>query len=115
MKSISFKVVATVMATLFSIQLFSQATQTTTFTVLGNCEMCKKRIETAASKVKGVEAAEWDAGRQVVVLTYNTTIAKPEDVGAAIAKAGYDNQYASGDDSAYKKLPKCCKYNRKKE
>lgn len=115
MKLLSFKIVATVVATLFSIQLFSQAVQTTTFTVLGNCDMCKKRIEAAANKVKGVEAAKWDAGRQVVVLTYNTTIAKPEDVGAAIANAGYDNQYATGDDKAYKKLPACCKYVRKKE
>lgn len=115
MKTISFKVPATIIALLLSIQLFSQTKTTSSFTVSGNCESCKKRIEAAANKVKGVESALWEADKQQVTIVYDGAKTKPEDVGTAIAKAGYDNQYAKAEDNAYKKLPTCCKYDRKKE
>lgn len=107
------KIPAILIALVFTIQLSAQ-TQTTTFSVSGNCEMCKKRIEAAAKK-SGATTAIWSAEQQMVVVSYDATKTSPQKVGEAIAKAGYDNQYATGDAAAYKKLPACCKYTRKTE
>ncbi|MGB1992790.1 MAG: heavy-metal-associated domain-containing protein [Flavobacteriaceae bacterium] len=39
--------------------------------VLGNCDMCKKRIEKAAFSVKGVKYASWDNSSGQLRLIYN--------------------------------------------
>ena len=40
------------------------------FSVMGACEQCKDRIETAA-KIKGVKTAVWDVDKQLLSLTFN--------------------------------------------
>ena len=82
---------------------------TTTLNVSGNCGMCKRRIEEACV-LKGVKAAKWDAKTGVLALTFDAKRTNLAKIGAAIAKAGYDNDQAKSTDKKYNKLPQCCQY-----
>ena len=84
------------------------------FTVAGNCDICKDRIETAALSVKGVASASWDAEKQMVHLQFNPKKTDTDAVQQAIAKAGHDTEKYQADDSVYQDLPECCSYNRLK-
>ena len=84
-----------------------------TFKVWGNCGMCEKRIESAASKVKGVKTADWDEDKGIMILTYDPSQTTPEHVQKAIAAAGYDTEMVKAEDNTYSKLPGCCQYKRK--
>lgn len=97
-----------------SIVSFGQAksTQTTTFTVKGNCEQCKERIENAAD-IKGVKICKWDEKTQVATVTYAPDKVTPEQIQQAIAKAGHDVGTFKATDASYKKLPDCCQYRDK--
>jgi hypothetical protein len=104
MKTLKLKgIIALVIAVLISTATFAQTTSNLltkgTFKVSGNCDMCKKRIETAALTTKGVKTAK--TSEQVI--------------GQNIAKAGYDNDHATAEPGAYNKLPACCKYTRDKK
>jgi len=82
---------------------------TTTLSVKGNCEMCKKRIENAAD-IKGVKNCNWDEKTKIATITYSSDKTSMVEIEQAIAKKGYDTESAKADEAAYKKLPKCCQY-----
>ena len=92
----------------------AQDVKTDTFKVWGNCGMCKKTIEKAAT-VNGVQKAEWNRETKVFTLLYNPAVTTNEKIQKAIAAAGYDTEKFTGDDKAYEKLPGCCHYDRKKK
>lgn len=94
--------------------LTKQAMEKAMFTVAGNCEMCKDRIETAAKSVNGVLTAEWNAEKQMVHVMYDPEKANTDDVQKAIAKEGHDTEKFKADDDVYKALPECCLYERLK-
>lgn len=77
--------------------------------------MCEKRIEKAASEVKGVVKADWDAEKGIMILTYNPVETTIETVQKAIAAVGYDTEKVKADDKLYAKLPACCQYKRNLE
>ena len=81
------------------------------FTVYGNCGMCKKTIEKAAS-IKGVKSAVWNMETDVMTVRYDTTIVKLVEIKNAIASSGYDTDECRASDEAYKKLHGCCQYER---
>jgi len=85
---------------------------TSTFKVSGNCEMCKKKIETAAKSVKGVKSAVWDKDTKMITVKYDDKKAKLTDIHNKIASVGYDTDKVKGDDKAYDKLHACCQYDR---
>ncbi|MFN0047707.1 MAG: heavy-metal-associated domain-containing protein [Cytophagales bacterium] len=87
--------------------------ETTTFKVYGNCEMCKKRIETSLKK-PGITSANWNVDTKIVTLVYNSHSIALEDIHKAIAAAGYDTEKEKASDKAYSKLPECCQYERVK-
>lgn len=89
-------------------QIKSQ-TITTTLSVKGNCDMCKKRIENAAD-IKGVKNCNWDEKTKIATITYSSDKTSMVEIEQAIAKKGYDTESAKADEAAYKKLPKCCQY-----
>lgn len=89
-----------------------KTTKTDTFKVSGNCGMCEKRIETAASEVNGVVKADWDADKGIMILTYNPVETTIETVQKAIAAVGYDTEKVKANDKNYSKLPRCCQYKR---
>lgn len=82
-----------------------------TFTVYGNCSMCKERIEKAALSVKGVLKAHWDENTKLLQLNLDEKV-KVADVHKAIAKAGHDTDIETASDKVYKNLHECCQYAR---
>lgn len=83
-----------------------------TFAVKGNCELCKARIEKAATGVKGVKMAMWEQKTQMLHLQYDPSLTAPEKVMQAIANAGHDAGKVKATATAYKSLPSCCQYKR---
>ncbi|MEL6671138.1 MAG: cation transporter [Bacteroidota bacterium] len=83
---------------------------TDTLEVTGVCKMCKARIEKAAMYVRGVKFAEWQAETQGLKVVYKTKKTNPEQICAAVALAGHDNELLKSTEEAYEKLPGCCKY-----
>lgn len=112
MKTIS--IFAAILFSITSLNTSAQNTAVTTQTikVWGNCGMCKTTIEKAAKKA-GTTAASWDEDTKELRVSFDTTKTSSQRIQMAIAKAGYDTQDLTGDNSAYKKLPACCHYERK--
>lgn len=83
---------------------------TTTFTVYGNCDKCKKNIESPFKEMKGVEKATWDKKTKQFTITYDPTVLTEKRIKEIIAEQGYDSDDVKASDEAYAKLPKCCRY-----
>ncbi len=84
------------------------------FKVNGNCNMCKENIE-SASMLKGVKSSTWSKKTHVLTVKYDESKVKLDDIHASIAKKGYDTDKVSADDKTYRKLPKCCRYDREEK
>lgn len=91
--------------------VIAQTDSVAVFDVLGNCGMCKKRIETAA-KISGVEAAVWDTKTQKITVKYDTKKVSLNKVHQAIAAVGHDTPLVKAEDEVYEKLHECCLYER---
>lgn len=85
--------------------------KTETIKVLGNCSMCKDRIEKAA-KVDGVENASWDAKTDLLTVSYDPSKTSPDALAKKVAAVGHDAGKYKADDKVYNALPACCKYDR---
>src|SRR5688572_257178 len=114
MKSI---VLSIVLASLFLLPSITSIAQnlnkdtTVVFKVSGECEMCKKRIETAAQG-KGVSAAKWNISTKNLSLTYNPTKTRLQKVHDRIADVGHDTELKKAATSVYNALPECCLYRK---
>lgn len=97
---------------LLSTQSFAQKKTTETFNVSGNCGMCKKTIEKAASDA-GADFAEWNKETKQMTVKFRSGKTSLETIQDKIANAGYDNAGKKASDAAYGKLPQCCQYDRK--
>ena len=84
----------------------------TSFEVLGNCEMCKMRIEKAAISVKGVKFANWNIPDNKLTLIYNSKRVDLIEIHKSIANSGHDTSEISAPDEVYVELPICCLYVR---
>ena len=85
--------------------------KTDTIKVWGNCETCKDKIEKAAMTA-GATAAEWNDETKLLVVSYDASKTSNIDIQKKIASLGYDTQDVKATEAAYKKLDKCCQYNR---
>jgi hypothetical protein len=83
--------------------------KTDTFTVGGNCNMCKKRIENAAY-LKGVKRAEWNKDQHLMTVIYKPSKTNALAIQTAIAKAGHGTRDVSVKKADYEQLPECCQY-----
>lgn len=83
--------------------------QTDTFTVYGNCEMCKSRIEKSLKELDGVSAALWRINTKVLTVVYNSKIVGLEQIHLTISKLGYKTTKLFADQSGYNELPYCCR------
>ena len=83
------------------------------FEVIGNCEICKKRIEKAALSLKGVKMATWDIPSNILSVTYNSNKTSPDQIQSAVADVGHDTPSFKAPDNVYNELPMCCIYERK--
>lgn len=82
-----------------------------TLKVSGECGMCKKKIEKAA-KDAGASYALWDKDTKVLTLKYNSSSTNTAKIEKKIAAVGYDTPDFKATEEAYKKLDKCCQYER---
>ncbi len=90
---------------------FSQAnTETVSFKVEGNCEMCKNRIENAILPLKGVISADWNVETKLLKLTYKPQKIALKDIHQIIAEVGHSTDSLEASPEAYEKLHHCCKY-----
>ena len=104
-----------------SFSLFSLAQDKTSknervsFEVLGNCGMCKDRIEKAAFSVKGVKYASWDIPSGQLRLVFNGIKTNLDVIEMQIATSGHDTENHKTTGEIYDQLPACCQYVRKGE
>ena len=95
---------------MYSINIMAQTPiKTAVFSVKGNFNECKERIENATD-IKGVKNAIWDKDKQSITVTYNSNKITLEQIEKAIAKSGHTTSTVNADSTAYAKLPECCKY-----
>lgn len=83
-----------------------------TFTVYGNCGMCKKTIEVSLNGVDGVSSAEWNMDNDKMTVIFDESTISLDDVKQKIASVGYDMDDVRADDEVYNKLHSCCQYDR---
>ncbi len=83
-----------------------------TFAVKGNCDMCKKKIETAAKSIKGVNEANWQVDTKQLTIILNTDSINIQQIHKAIAKAGYNTELVKADEASYNSLHECCKFEK---
>lgn len=89
-------------------------TKTEKIKVLGNCGMCKKRIESGL-KDAAITSAVWDKSTKFLTISYDSTKVTNETIQQKIASLGHDTQKAKAKTEVYDKLPGCCKYDRSGE
>lgn len=85
---------------------------TASFTVYGNCGMCKRTIEKAAKSVDGVQSAVWDDEAVKVTVQFDASKVQVDAIKKAIAAKGYDTDTFRATAEAYNALPGCCQYDR---
>lgn len=86
--------------------------KTDTLKVYGNCEMCKARIEKAAT-LEGVQKADWNTDTKILTVLYDAEKIKLDKIQKNIAASGHDTEKYRAEAAVYKKLPGCCQYERK--
>ena len=82
----------------------------TIFEVDGVCGMCKKRIEKASLKTKGVKSAIWNLETHKLQVIYDEQKVDVETIKSNVSAAGHDTNTVKASNKAYGKLFKCCKY-----
>ncbi len=82
-----------------------------TFGVLGNCGMCKKKIEKSL-KVDGVYKSDWNKKTKMITVYYDPAKISLDEMQQLIAKSGYDNDGYKANAEDYDQLHSCCKYDR---
>lgn len=106
MKKLLILVVCLVGFTAFS----QNKNQKTTIEVDGVCMMCKKRIEKAAIRTKGVKSAVWDVKTHQLALIFDERKTDIKTIEKNIAAVGHDTKSAKATDKAYNSVDPCCKY-----
>jgi|SRR5688572_6632110 len=86
-------------------------TKTEKISVAGECGMCKKKIEKAATAA-GASYAAWNADTKELTVKYNSSSTNTAKIEQAVAAAGYDTKNQKAADETYDKLDDCCKYER---
>ena len=73
------------------------------------CGMCKERIEGCLAFEKGVKSASLDVETKVATVIFNPSKTSPAQLRNTLSKIGYDADTIAANQSAYAKLPACCK------
>ena len=85
----------------------------TTIYVNGNCNSCKKTIESALKNIDGIDKARWDKSTKILALSYDEALISMADIEKKIAEKGYDTEHVKATEESYNALHSCCKYSRK--
>lgn len=73
---------------------------------------CKKRIEKAALKTKGVKYANWNVESKNLSLIIDERKTNLKAISENIAAIGNDTELTKASDKAYNSLSKCCQYRK---
>lgn len=76
----------------------------------GVCLMCKKRIEKASLKIKGVKYANWNVESKQLALIIDKRKTDVKTISKAIANVGHDTKLIKAPQEIYDNLHGCCKY-----
>ena len=60
----------------------------------------------------GATAADWSEETKLLVVSYDASKTSNTGIQKKVAAVGYDTQDVKAKDGDYKKLDKCCQYNR---
>ncbi|WP_432411781.1 heavy-metal-associated domain-containing protein [Rasiella sp. SM2506] len=85
-----------------------------TLEVDGICGMCKKRIETAAIKTKGVKSAVWNVETKECSLIFDENKTDVATISQSIANVGHDTKEIKATEEAYNSVHACCLYRDEK-
>jgi copper chaperone CopZ len=78
---------------------------TETFTVYGNCGMCKSTIEKSVKGVKGIKKGIWDLPTDQMTVDYDPDQISLDAIKQRIADVGYDSDTHRAKDEIYNNLP----------
>lgn len=81
-----------------------------TLEVDGICMMCKKRIEKAALKSKGVKSANYNIDKKELFVIIDARKTDKKTLQQAIANIGHDTKDIKAPQEVYDNLHGCCKY-----
>ena len=76
----------------------------------GVCMMCKKRIEKASIKTKGVKSASWNLDTHELRLIFDENKTSVEQISSNVTAVGHDTKSFIASKDAYESLNPCCKY-----
>ena len=76
----------------------------------GVCGMCKKRIETAALKTKGVKFANWNVRTHQLSLIIDERKTDTLKIQKKMASVGHDTKPIKAKLEVYNAIDPCCKY-----
>jgi periplasmic mercuric ion binding protein len=85
------------------------------FKVWGNCDMCKKTIETSINTAPEIYSANWNIESKIIKVEFDSVKTNQTEIQNKIAAVGYDTEKTKGDDTAYAQLHACCQYERRAE
>lgn len=111
MKTIKFFSILFLSIISFQFSSAQTAAKSETIKVNGNCNSCKKHIESSAIEA-GATVANWDKTTKFLQISYDPTVTSSAKIQSSIAAAGYDTQDFKASDKAYNKLDDCCQYDR---
>ncbi len=80
----------------------------------GVCMMCKKRIESAALKTKGVKFASWNVKTHALSLIIDERKTNIKTVQKNVASVGHDTKAIKATEKQYNSVHPCCKYREEK-
>lgn len=78
-------------------------------TPAAQCDKCKERIENYLLREYGVTSVNVNVKKKTTTVTWITDRTNIENIKTAIANAGFDADDIAAEETAYKKLPPCCK------
>lgn len=73
------------------------------------CEECKDYLEARIAREPGVLSVNVNYAKKTTTISWLTDRTNIEELKAAIANLGFDADEITADETAYKRLPKCCK------
>jgi hypothetical protein len=111
MKTLLLLVAITLLSTTTIFAQFKNS-KTETIKIYGSCEMCKEKIEKAGT-IKKISKVVWSEETNIATITYDSKKTNTDAILKKIALVGYDSDKFLAPDAVYKKLPGCCKYDRK--
>jgi mercuric ion binding protein len=77
-------------------------------TPMAICDPCKDKIENYIIRQDGVISVDVDIKKHTTTIVYYTDRTTDENLKASIADVGFDADDVTAEETAIKKLPKCC-------